>query len=249
MKVTLLFLLLTFSVSALAQDQAGPIESMIPNFLDSADAVGAADTLTVEKRDFDQSQVESFKNDPAFDYEQPPTIAESLWDRFLLWLGELLRSFFNGALTTDWGRVITYILGIAVLVIVIMAVLKVDAFKVFYRAQGASPVRHDVLDENIHEMDFEKEIQLAIDQKDYRRGIRLLFLFALKILSDQHQISWEQGKTNHDYVNEVREESLKKWLRQLSYYFDYAWYGNFVVSREMFERVNTVFASRKSGGK
>lgn len=243
-RVALLFFLLVISAGCLAQ--AGP---MIPDLSEPDDPVGSTDTLTVERRGFDKASVESFKNDPDFQYKQPPTIAESLWDRFLSWLNELIRSFFNGAFTTDWGRMISYVLGIAVLVIVIMAILKVDAFKVFYRAQGASPIRHEVLDENIHEIDFDKEIQHAMDQQDYRRGIRLLFLFALKILSDQHLITWEQGKTNHDYVNEVQEEAMRNWLRQLSYYFDYAWYGNFVVSREMFERVNSVFSSRKGAGK
>lgn len=249
MKATFLLFLLCVTLACLGQDETIPVESMIPGFGDSSDPVGMTDTVVIEERSFDQARVESLKNDPDFQYKEPPTIAESLWDRFLLWLGELLNSFFDSAVTTDWGRIISYILGLAVLVIVIMAILKVDAFKVFYRAQGASPVRHDVIDENIHEIDFEKEIQLAVDQKDYRKGIRLLFLFALKILSDQHLIAWEQGKTNHDYVNEVREEAMRNWLRQLSYYFDYAWYGNFMVSREMFDRVNNVFASRKGGGR
>ena len=249
MKVTFLIILLCVSLSCLGQDETISVESMIPGFGDSSGPVGQADTVAVEQRSFDQNQVESFKDDSDFQYKEPPTIAESLWDRFLLWLSELLNSFFDGAVTTDWGRIISYILGLAVLIIVIMAILKVDAFKVFYSAQGASPIRHEVIDENIHEIDFDKEIQLATEQKDYRRGIRLLFLFALKILSDQHLIAWEQGKTNHDYVNEVQEEAMRSWLRQLSYYFDYAWYGNFVVSREMFDRVNSVFASRKGGGR
>jgi hypothetical protein len=244
-KLILLFFLLGASLGCLGQIETLPV----PATEVTDDPSGTSDTLSVEERRFDQSRVDSFKNDPEFQYEQPPTIAESLWDRFLMWLNELLRSFFDGAVTTDWGRVISYILGLAVLVIVIMAILKVDAFKVFYSAQGANPIKHEVLDENIHEIDFDREIQLALDQKDYRRGIRLLFLFALKILSDQHLINWEQGKTNHDYVSEVQEEAMRNWLRQLSYYFDYAWYGNFVVSREMFDRVNNVFASRKTGRK
>jgi hypothetical protein len=52
---------------------------------------------------------------------------------------------------------------------------------------------------------------------------------------------WEQGKTNHEYVNELRVPELKEPFSQLSYYFDYAWYGNFDVNRDLFERVNNIF--------
>jgi hypothetical protein len=42
-------------------------------------------------------------------------------------------------------------------------------------------------------------------------------------------------------VNELRVPELKEPFSQLSYYFDYAWYGNFDVNRDLFERVNNIF--------
>lgn len=246
MKIVFSVILVLVSVCCIAQAQS----AVPPLVIDvQPEERGITDTVAVEERYFDEARVESFKSDPEYRYDQPPTFAESLWDRFLMWLSNLLGSIFNSAVTTDWGRIIMYILGVAVLVVIIMAILKVDAFKVFYHGQGASPIKHAVLDENIHEIDFENEIQRALELKDYRRGIRLLFLYALKTLSDQHLISWEKGKTNHDYVGEVQEENMRAWLRQLSHYFEYAWYGNFVVSKELFDRVNNIFVSRKGGAK
>lgn len=95
--------------------------------------------------------------------------------------------------------------------------------------------------ENIHEMDFEKLIQEATARQDFRQGTRLILLYALRLLSDQHLIQWEAGKTNHDYVNEIEAQELKTGLNEISFYFDYAWYGNFTVSPEAFEKVQATF--------
>ena len=214
---------------------------------DLPDQQGSADTGTVNSRAFDQSKVKELKNDPNLQYEQVPTVAESLWDRFWNWIASLFDSLIQNAVTTDWGRFFSYLAGLAVFIVIVMLILKIDAFKVFYSGQGATSVKYSVFHENIHEVDFEKEIDAALQAKDYRRGVRLLFLYALKLLADKNHILWEQGKTNHEYVAEVREETLRSWLNQLSYYFDYAWYGNFTVSRDLFDKVNEIFSNRRGG--
>ncbi|HLT74829.1 MAG TPA: hypothetical protein VKZ68_07075 [Ohtaekwangia sp.] len=213
--------------------------------IDDAEPQGIADTLAVETRNADPGVVQSLKEDPDMQYEQPPTIAESLWERFLIWLGRLLNGIFDTAENTSWGRLFLYLLGLAAIVVIVMLIMKVDAFKVFYSGDGASTIKANVFDENIHEIDFDREIQNAVQAGDYRRGIRLIFLYALKILSDKQHIVWEQGKTNHDYVVEIKEGQMRQWLHHLSYYFDYAWYGNFTVSRELFDKVNGIFIGWK----
>jgi hypothetical protein len=203
------------------------------------------DSAVLEARSFDNEKLESLKADPDMDYKQPPTIAESLWDRLWIWLTELINSIFNGAVYTNWGRVIVYVIGLVMLVVIIMMVLKVNAFKVLYSAEG-SKVNSLVLDENIHEMNFDQLIQEATKSQDYRKGIRLLFLYALKLLSDKHLINWESGKTNHEYVNELQQKDLKIGLNELSFYFDYAWYGNFNISLDMFNKAQNLFSSWKA---
>ncbi len=119
--------------------------------------------------------------------------------------------------------------------------LKVDAFKVFFSGEGANTFKHDVLDENIHAMDFEKLIQEAVSRNDFRAGVRLQFLYALKMLSDKNMIHWDQGKTNHDYIDELKIAELKSGFHDLNYYFEYAWYGNFSITQKMFAEVQVIF--------
>ena len=206
-------------------------------FTEEAGADALPDTSNLVIRNFDPETMQDLKDDPALQYKESPTIAESLWDRFLLWLNQLIQAIFENAVTTDWGRVLMYILGIVTLVVLIMMLLKVNAFKVFYSGQGANTFSYTALDENIHEMDFEKLIQEATGKSDYRLGVRLVFLFALKMLSDKNLIHWNQGKTNHDYINELNLTDIKAGFNELNFYFEYAWYGNFSINQETFSRV------------
>lgn len=204
-----------------------------------------SDSLPVYERSFSKEQVQRLQSDPSLDYEQPPTVAESLWDRFWAWVGYLIGKLFRGAVGTDWGRLIVYVIALALLVAVVMLMLKVNAFRILYSGQGAAQ-QYEVLDENIHEMDFDKLIQEAADRQDYRRGIRLLFLYALKLLSDKQLIHWESGKTNHEYVGELGKGELRNGLNELSFYFDYAWYGNFTINRDTFGKAQNTFVDWKS---
>lgn len=208
--------------------------------------VAPPDSTDVAERPFDSGKVDELKSDPGLQYKEAPTIAESLWDRFLVWLNQIIEAIFDNAVNTNWGRVLAYLVGIALLVVVIMMILKVDAFKIFYAGQGASTIKYNVLDENIHEMDFENLIQEAISKNDYRTGVRLVFLYSLKILSDKQLIHWEQGKTNHDYVAELKSPELKTGFNELSFYFEYAWYGNFSINHDLFSKVQHTFTTWKA---
>ena len=75
-----------------------------------------------------------------------------------------------------------------------MMLLRVNAFKIFYKGEGESAVPYNILDENIHEMDFDTLIAEAVAKHDFRTGIRLLFLKGLKILADKNFVQWEHGR-------------------------------------------------------
>lgn len=210
------------------------------------DDLAAPDSTSVNARNFDSSTVDRLKNDSELKYQEVPTVAESLWTRFLAWLADFIESFFDKAVNTSWGRILTYGAAVIIIVVLIMTFLKVNAFKVFYSGEGAESFKHTVLDENIHEMDFDKLIQEALARQDYRLGVRLIFLYSLKMLADKNLIHWDQGKTNHDYLSELKVAELKNGFHELNFYFEYAWYGNFDISPNMFSHVQLMFNDWKN---
>lgn len=203
-----------------------------------------ADNAQIKSRSFSKKQIEQLKDDADLNYKEPPSVGASLWDRFLAWLIDFLSSVFDKAYNTSWGNAIVYLIGIALVIVVVMMLLKVDAFKMLYGG-GNSKINAQILDENIHEMDFDQLIQEAVRNQDYRRGIRLLFLYSLKLLSDKHLIHWENGKTNREYVAELQQPDLKPGLNELSFYFDYAWYGNFSITADTFGKAESIFKNWK----
>jgi hypothetical protein len=206
------------------------------------DFSGINDTLKIDTRSFSSAAIDQLKSDPDLNYQQPPTVAESLWDRLKQWLVWFLDSLFQKASTTDVGSVIMYTIAGILVIIVIMTLLKVNAFKVFYSGADQPKQTYQVFHENIHEMNFEKLIKEATDKNEFRLATRLIFLHALKLLSDKHLIEFNPGKTNHDYVEELKTSDLKTGLNELSFYFDYAWYGNFAINDTQFQRINNTFA-------
>ena len=201
-----------------------------------------ADTSIISIKKFEAKAIDRLIIDPELNYKQPPTIAESLWDRILYWIGRFFQALFRGATLDNIGRILTYTLGIVLIIALIFMLLKVNAFRVFYSGADQGSQSYQVFHENIHEMDFELLIKKAVEDKDYRQGTRLLLLYSLKMLSDKHLIQWEAGKTNHDYVNELSANELKTGLNEISFYFDYAWYGNFPIDSEVFNKVQITFS-------
>ena len=117
---------------------------------------------------------------------------------------------------------------------VILKLVGVDITSVFRGTKNAN-LPFSVHEENIHEMNFETLIDEALEKQEFRKAIRLVYLFALKKLNDEHFIDWKPGKTNHDYLDELTNDSVKNSFEELVYLFEYTWYGNFSVERPVFK--------------
>ncbi len=222
-------------------DSTADADSTRAFFNDSDPVILSIDSTNVEVRKFDEGALNELRNDDDLNYRQPPTIVESLWDRFISWIGRIIGWLFRGAVTTNWGRILLYAVGLVVLIVIIMMLLKVDALRVFQSGADKGAIDYRTFSENIHEMDFDALIREAVSKKEYRVGVRLIFLHALKILADRQQVDWRPGKTNHDYLAELKEGDLKTGFNELSFYFDYTWYGDFNVTENLFQRVSIIF--------
>jgi hypothetical protein len=241
-KLILSIVFIAFSVNVCAQSSHAVADLDTAGYQqEEKEFSGINDTLKISTRSFSNAEIDKLRSDPDLNYQQPPTVAESIWDRFKQWITWFIESLFEKAVTTDLGRVIMYTLAGIMVIVVIMTLLKVNAFKVFYSGADQAKQSYQIFHENIHEMDFEKLILEATEKNEFRLATRLIFLHALKLLSDKHLINFNQGKTNHDYVEELSSTDLKTGLNELSFYFDYAWYGNFSISDTQFQKIKNTF--------
>ena len=218
----------------------------IPTITKASDSTTLVyDTSAVEIKSFDKVAIDEHKADPEFDYGVRPKAELSLWQRFKLWVNRILQGIFYFGTDTPIGQIIIYILLAAGLIYAAYKLSTIHSNKGFY-SHRHDGLGYDLGAEDIHEMDFEKLINEAVAEKNYRLAIRLVYLFALKQLSDKHLIDWQPGKTNHDYANELQASALKPEFNELSFYFDYAWYGDFAVDQSLFEKVSKLFDQWKT---
>lgn len=200
------------------------------------------DSTKLQVRTFDAERLNAFKNDPDFEYIPPKREASTWIDMILMLILEFIARLLDFTMNTVYGKILFYGICLAIVLFAIIRLLNVDVREIFYSAKRASSMPVITEEENIHEINFEKDIQEAIRRKNYREGVRLIFLYALKKLSDQQLIHWKPGKTNDDYLAEVRQHKIRTSLHELRLYFDYAWYGHFDVNENTFREIQEVFA-------
>ncbi len=100
--------------------------------------------------------------------------------------------------------------------------------------------------ENIHEINFDDEIEKTVSQRDYRLAVRLLYLKCLKQLSDTHLIQWQIDKTNSAYIYELTDPLQKQTFGLLTHQFEYIWYGDFPIDQQAFVTINQLFQNFKT---
>jgi hypothetical protein len=200
-----------------------------------------ADSMRVQSRTFHDEQVQNFREDSDFQYIVPRKESVTWLDTVLRWIVEHILRALSFATNTGVGNILFYGICLAVVLYAVIKLFNIDARELFYTTRKTSSTPFVVEEENIHEIDFEKLIQEAIKSKNFREGVRLLFLYALKKSSDNGLIAWKPGKTNDDYLLELRNHAVHSFLQELRLYFDYAWYGHFEVNEGTFDGIQKVF--------
>ncbi|GAB0156105.1 hypothetical protein CHRYSEOSP005_13690 [Chryseobacterium sp. Alg-005] len=120
-----------------------------------------------------------------------------------------------------------------------------DGSFIFGRKNKKVDIREEELHENIHEINFPESIARFERSGDYRSAIRYQFLFILKKLSDKKRINWNPEKTNKDYIAELKQGTLKDEFFNLSYIFDYVWYGEFNIEEQTYLKFKNQYQSFK----
>lgn len=146
----------------------------------------------------------------------------------------------------QWARTLFWIIVISGFVILLIWFLATSDIRLFRKKPVPIEEQAEELPtDNIFEMNFEKEIQKAVESKNYRLAVRLLYLRTLRDLSNLNLINYTHEKTNSDYLFQLSGTSYYKQFFQLTRNFDYTWYGQFELSQEGFAMVQNGFSSFK----
>lgn len=198
------------------------------------------DSTAVILRAFDQQKIKDYTSLKDFQYEEQLALNTSWWDRFWRWIWELINSTLENKYA---GGFIKYLLIAIVVALIIFLVVKFMGLdlKILAGKSKRVEVPYDESIENIHEINFNEEIDKAILQGNYRLAVRLLYLRSLKVLSDGELINWQPEKTNQAYIDELIDEERRRNFKVLTLQFEYIWYGDFSIEKESFKALKGNF--------
>jgi hypothetical protein len=213
----------------------------VPDVVAKHDSGAAArivfDSSVVAVRMPDDSAMKSYRSDGDFVYDREQREPESLWDRFVRWLQRLIGRVGGGDAESTIFEWVCYGLAAAVIVFVILKLIGSDIRGLFMHGRRSRVSDFIEVDENIHEMNFDALIAEAVAAGQYRRAVRLLYLKGLKALTDGGAIDWRKGKTNRDYLHELRESPLRAPFADATLLFEYVWYGDMPIDESVFRSV------------
>jgi hypothetical protein len=187
-------------------------------------------------------ELEKYRADKEFQYIDKAPRDPNLWERIKAWLYKWISKIlaFTGN-TKLWNYIIYFLFG-AVILYLIAKLVGIEVKDIFRPGAAAGAVPFTILEENIHEMNFAELIRQAEKEGQLRAAIRYHYLWTLKQLTDRSLVKWEPGKTNEDYLKELRSEgNLYAPFADLNYFFVYAWYGEFEVNPERYSKISTHF--------
>lgn len=154
---------------------------------------------------------------------------------------------------TSVGGIITFfqILRLLFWVVIIAAVVYL-IYRLFLSEKGlfAAPVRNkktvfeedDITDEDV----LAKRITDAERAGNYRVAVRYYFLSALNAMARRNWILLSPDKTNYQYLRELSGKKIRNDFARIALHYEYAWYGNFEVSHEIYQTIKKEFISFQS---
>lgn len=201
---------------------------------------GSYDSTQLVQSVFPENALQQLRQDDDLNYPVELREKSSLM-AWVLGFFALLYSWFQSLFSNTIGSFENFM---TLLYIISGSIILYLFYRLFVSRYGAlfsfknssARMPYEVGKEDIHEINFAEEIQNAVNASQYGLAVRLVYLQALKELSDHQQIHWDPGKTNRQYYYEISNQEVKGHFQQLSYDFSYIWYGHFEAKKNTFDR-------------
>lgn len=150
-------------------------------------------------------------------------------------------------LQSDFAKTIFWILLTGAFVALLIWFLASGNINLFRRKSGIYESSQDLAEEeeDIFGINYEQEIQKAVNEKNFRLAVRLLYLQVLKEMAERNIIKYSHEKTNSDYVFQLNKSRYYKTFFTLTRHFEYTWYGQFAITAETYQLVQKDFSSFK----
>lgn len=202
----------------------------------------------VTLRSFDTLQLNKIREDKAFGYleipkARKPNILQLLIMKIADWLDKHSgRNRDTERKVQNWMiNLLVYGIALFAVGMILWSLFKVKIREIFMKEAEPLEISFTEKEVNIVETNFEVLIQKALQQSDFRGAVRLLYMEALKTLTQNNWIQWKANKTNHEYLMELYNSPFRKSFIELTRSFEYIFYGDFPVNAEVYQNIAGTF--------
>lgn len=127
-----------------------------------------------------------------------------------------------------WNSTFLRTISFVILILIVLALV----FIVLRNSKIDSKVKRNLLlvqqveeIDDIEQLETESLMTQALNAKNYRLAIRLVYIDLLKILHEGKLIVWKKNKTNLDYLSELNTENFSTEFRKITLGYERVWYG------------------------
>jgi len=200
----------------------------------SFDIIPLTEKEEVQGREVSSSKLASIRKDDDFWYVNEKPEREEVKEYKESSLDKLARE--------KWFRNLLWFLVVGGFIAILVWFILSSDIKLFKKKAPKIEKAEDAFEnQNIFDINYERELQNALSANDYRLAVRLLYLQTLRNLSERNIIQYKQERTNNDYLMQLFQTNYYKDFFRLTRHFEYSWYGQFPVSTPAFEVIKNDF--------
>ncbi len=120
--------------------------------------------------------------------------------------------------------------------LVIVLILYAFFGKQYFAKEDKTVIEDATSFEDVEEFtEWQKALQAALAQKDYRLATRILFLETLQKMNGHNIIQYQKDKLNATYLQQLYGTRYYEGFTQIVRNFEYTWYGNYELTEEKFK--------------
>lgn len=141
-------------------------------------------------------------------------------------------------------KIVLVVLALAVVIFIVYK-LFLGKSALFVRSRKNIDTAIDIEEETISADKYDGLIKNAEGTKNFRLAVRYLYLQSLHQLAQKGYIQPGTEKTNYQYAGELRmaKPVLARPFADLTYKYEYIWYGEYMITEDMYYSLRSLFAA------
>lgn len=195
------------------------------------------DSIVKVSRKIPENYKEAYTSSDYNYQEQEP----SFWLEFKLWLAQLIYNLYKklglGGTSIYYTKLVFYTLIIIGAIYIIARMIFYKEGTWLFRKKQNNNLTYQNEVEEIESANFDILVKEALAQTNYRLAVKYYYLWVLQKLSEKEIIELSNLKTNADYQLETEDTSYNTHFKSVSYYYNYIWYGEFVIDQEAYQKI------------